>query len=98
MSAICSLAIFSINGEKSKSKDVAKIIRFLQEQKINYKLTSMSTIIEAQNLDELLQIISKCYKLFDENERVYISANFDIDNEKNDAITYKVNSVKEKLK
>lgn len=97
MSTICSLAIFTISGEKSKSENVAKVIKFLKQSGVKYKLTPMSTVIECETLKEVLQIICDCYALFDKSQRVYINASFDIDESKEDAIHAKVNSVKEKL-
>ncbi|MBZ7988023.1 thiamine-binding protein [Campylobacter canadensis] len=96
MSVTMDFCIFSMSDD-SKSDEIAPIIKYLKDKNIPYKLGAMGTSVECDNLKKALKILNKANKLIDK-QRVYLVAKFDIHKNREDNLTYKVKSVKEKLK
>ena len=50
----------------SASDLIAEALKVLEENKVNYEITPMATIIEGENLEDLLSVVKKAHeKLFE---------------------------------
>lgn len=88
-------------GTPSVSKYVAKAFRVLKKEKgIEYKLTSMGTIIEADTIEKLLELVRKMHRevLQGEVKRAVITVKIDDRVDKRLTINGKVSSVRSKLR
>ncbi|MDX1809187.1 MAG: thiamine-binding protein [Sulfurospirillaceae bacterium] len=97
MSVLMELSMFPLSGGESKSADVAKIIKLIQDSGFPYKLTPMSTVIETKTMHEALQLLEKAYTQLEENDRVYACAKFDIRASRVDGLHQKIASVQAKV-
>ncbi|NOZ47786.1 MAG: MTH1187 family thiamine-binding protein [Chlorobi bacterium] len=98
MSVLTDFAMFPTDKGISVSQYVSKIIKMIHESGFTYKLTSMGTIIETDTLKEALELIQKAYdELEPFSERIYVTANFDIQKNKQNRITGKVESIENKI-
>lgn len=95
MSVLMNLAIFPTDKVGSKSKEVSEVLSIIKNSGYKYQLTSMSTIVEAKTLKELLDLLNLCYLKLEELgcNRVYISVNFDARTSGDDRIKSKIASV-----
>lgn len=87
--------------EASVSKYIAEVVKVLKREKnINYKLSAMGTIIEADSIEKLFEIGRKMHQVpFKKGvERVVTSIKIDDRKNKKISINGKVNSVNKKLK
>ena len=88
-------------GSPSVSKYVAAALTRLKKEKdIQYKLTPMSTIIEAGNVGALFRVAEKMHNCMLENgaKRVYMVMKIDNRIDKDLTMKGKIESVKEKIK
>lgn len=99
MSVLMSLAMFPTDKIGSKSKEVSEILNIIKNSGYKYQLTSMNTIVEAKTLQELLELLNRCYLRLEELgcNRVYISVNFDARSSGEDRINSKIKSVEEHI-
>lgn len=99
MSVLMSFAMFPTDKIGSKSKEVSEILNIVKNSGYKYQLTSMSTIVEANSLEELLVLLNSCYLRLEElgSSRVYLSVNFDIRTSGNNRIDSKIKSVEEHI-
>lgn len=99
MSVLMNLAIFPTNKVGSKSKDVSEVLSIIKNSGLKYQLTSMSTIVEAKTLKELLDLVDLCYLKLEGLgcDRVYISVNFDVKTIGEDRINSKIKSVEQHI-
>ena len=87
--------------EASVSRYVADAVKILKRQKnINYQLSAMGTIVEANSLDRLLNAAKKMHKAtFDSGAvRVLTSIKIDDRHDKKLTIKGKINSVRKKMR
>lgn len=80
MSVLFQMSIFPTDKTESKSKEVSEVIRLIRDSGFTYQLTSMSTIVETNDISQAFSLVEKCYKRLEElgSKRVYITLNFDI--------------------
>ena len=98
MSVLVNFAMFPTDKGTSVSEYVSKIIEMIKSSGINYKLTSMATIIETDTVTEALKIIEKAYTVLEPfSERVYCSITMDIKKSEKGRITGKVKSIEDKI-
>jgi len=84
----------------SVSRYVADAIKVLRKQKgIQYTLTSMGTIIEAESSGKLLQIADKMHKAVLKGDISRVVTTIKVDDRKDKRLTMngKINSVRKKL-
>ena len=89
--------MFPIDGQSSKSSDVARIIKMIHESGYAYKLTPMSTVVETPTMKEALKLVEDAYALLEESERVYACLKFDIKPSREEGMKQKIDSVQSKL-
>ncbi|MCX7954600.1 MAG: MTH1187 family thiamine-binding protein [Bacteroidales bacterium] len=98
MSVLMEFAMFPTDKGESVSEYVSRIIKLIRENKYDYKLTAMGTIVETETIDEALKIVSEAYKtLSTDCNRVYCNIKFDIRKNKNKRLEGKIASIKNKI-
>ncbi|WP_419677685.1 thiamine-binding protein [Aliarcobacter lanthieri] len=99
MSVLMSLAMFPTNTTGSKSKEVSEILNIIKDSGLKYQLTSMCTIVEAETLKELLDLVNLCYLKLEKLgcNRVYAVVNFDIRTNGENRIESKISSVEKNI-
>ncbi|MCX7758056.1 MAG: MTH1187 family thiamine-binding protein [bacterium] len=98
MSYLALLSITPIGKGESVSKDVAKAFRIVKDSGLKYQLTSMGTVVEADDLKKIFDVIGKAIEeVQKENNRVSVLIKMDCRKNRKNAITYKVESVLEKI-
>ncbi len=98
MSVLVEFAMFPTDVGESKSAYIGRIIKMIDESGFNYKLTPMGTIIEADELGDILALIEKSYKQLEPDcNRVYSTIKIDIRKGKGNRMKDKVKSVEEKI-
>lgn len=90
-------AIFPTDQHEGLGKYVARVINMLEEEKADYRLTPMSTIVETETIEQATLLINKAHQLFDDCQRIYLSINIDSKKGNTKRAEQKVNSVKENL-
>lgn len=98
MSVLVNFAMFPTDKGSSVSEYVSQIIQMIKDSGVEYKLTSMATIIETETLSEALQIIEKAYKILEpHSDRVYCAATMDIKKSKTGRMSQKIESIENKI-
>ncbi len=97
MSVLMEFSMFPLEGEGSKSGDVARIVKMVHESGYSYKLTPMSTVVETPTMREALKLIEEAYALLEACGRVYACLKFDIRPNRKDGMHQKIESVQNKL-
>jgi uncharacterized protein (TIGR00106 family) len=98
MSVLMEFAIFPTDKGDSVSKQVSKVIGLIRESGINYQLTAMGTLIETNELPEALALVNSCYEVLEEDsDRVYCTLTMDIQKNKHNRLTSKVESIENKI-
>lgn len=98
MSVLVEFAMFPTDKGESVSKYVSRIIKMIDEEKIPYKLTPMGTIFEVPEMENALALIGKAHNcLKDDCNRIYSTIKFDIQKNKDNRITGKVDSIEKKI-
>jgi uncharacterized protein YqgV (UPF0045/DUF77 family) len=97
MSVLMEFSMFPLEGEGSKSGDVARIVKMVHESGYSYKLTPMSTVVETPTMREALKLIEEAYALLEACGRVYACLKFDIRPSRKDGMHQKIESVQNKL-
>ena len=97
----CDFTIIPIGNGTSCKNYVTAAVQAIKDSGLNYQLTGMGTLIEAENLEELYSAIANAQKAIFEMGagRVYSVIKIDDRRDmKNRTLDSKVNSVKEILK
>jgi len=90
-------SIFPTGGGDSVSGEVSKVIDIIDKSGLNYKTSSMSTVIEGE-WDEIMTVINECrLKLREKNGRVYMVLTMDDRRGAKDRIYGKIESIEKKL-
>ncbi len=94
MSVLVNFEVFPTDKGTSVSKYVSKVIKMIKESGVDYKLTSMATIIETETLSQALEILQKAYAILEPDcERVYCAATFDIKKGNKGRMSQKIKSI-----
>jgi uncharacterized protein (TIGR00106 family) len=98
MSVLVEFAMFPTDSTESKSKFVAKVLDIVDRSGLNYQLTPMGTIIEAETVREVFAVIERAYEILGEDSnRIYSAIKIDYRKGIVGRIGKKVGSVEEKL-
>jgi len=97
MSVLVNFAMFPTDSGTSVSKYVSKIIKMIDESKVPYKLNPMGTSFETETMSEALLLIEKSYQILENHERIYAVVNFDIQKDKSNRMTSKIQSIENKI-
>lgn len=94
MSVIIQLAIFPTDKGSSVSEYVSKAIEAIINTGVSFQLTSMSTIIETETLDEGLAIVALANQAIEPfTDRIYITMTIDIRKGKSNRMQSKVDAI-----
>ena len=99
MSVLLEFSMFPTDKGESVSAYVSQVIKMIRDSGADYQLTPMGTIIETTTMPEALRIVEQAYTVLDEQgcNRVYSSLKFDIRKGKENRLTGKIKSVREKI-
>ena len=98
MSVVVGFSIFPLDKGVSLSRDVARVIKIIQDSGLPYELNSMGTCVEGE-WNEVRDLVDQCYQeLQKDSDRVYLALNADYRKGPSGRLKGKVESVKAKLK
>jgi uncharacterized protein (TIGR00106 family) len=98
MSVLLELTMFPTDKGESVSGQVSRIIEMIDRRGIDYRLTSMGTIMEFATIGEALAVISDAYALLESDcNRVFGTATFDIRKGRENRLSGKVESIERHL-
>jgi len=99
MAVLMEVAMFPTDVGESKSKYVAEVLKVIDSSGYKYQLTPMATIIEAESVKELSDLIPLMYESLEKMgvNRVYSVIKFDIRPAQSNRLEAKVQSVKKRL-
>lgn len=97
MSVLVNFAMFPTDKGTSVSKYVSRIIKMIDDSGVPYKLNPMGTTYETNTMNEALDILSRSYEILKDHDRVYSVVNFDIQKNKANRITSKIESIEQKI-
>lgn len=99
MSVLLEFAMFPTDKEESVSPYVSQVIAMIRDSGANYQLTPMGTIIETDTLEEAMNMVQQAYAALDKAgcNRVYSSLKLDIRKGKDNRLSGKLDSVREKI-
>ena len=98
MSVLAEFTMFPTDKGESVSQYVSRIVKLIDESGLNYKLTSMGTIMEARSMEEVTEVINKAYQLLETDcNRVYATIKIDVRKGEDNRIEGKIKSVEKKI-
>jgi uncharacterized protein (TIGR00106 family) len=98
MSALVEFSIFPTEQTQSKSAFVARVLDIVDRSGLEYQLTPMGTILEAETVEEALAVINHAYEELQKDcGRVYSSIKIDWRNGPVGRLNKKIGSVEAKL-
>ena len=92
-------SIFPTDRGESVSADVSEVIRMVRESGLDYRLTSMGTIVESDSLGEALALVEKAAAVLDQRgcRRIYSSIKLDIRAGKGGRMGQKITAVEQRI-
>jgi len=99
MAVLMEVAMFPTDVGESKSKYVAEVLKVIKSSGLEHQLTPMATIIEAESVKELSDLIPVMYEVLEKMgvKRVYSVIKFDIRPSQKNRLKAKVESVEKRL-
>lgn len=98
MSVLLEFAMFPTDKGESVSAYVSRILKVIDASGLSYQLTPMGTIVEADELGQLLALVNDAYdQLEPDCRRVYSSLKLDIRKGENGRLKKKVESIEQKV-
>jgi uncharacterized protein (TIGR00106 family) len=98
MSVLLEFSMFPTDKGESVGEYVSRVIAMIRESGLDYRLTPMGTIVEAETMEEILDLVGKAYKVLEPDcGRVYSSLKLDIRKKGSGRLEAKVRSVEEKI-
>jgi len=97
MSAMAFVSITPLGKGESVSEYVSKAFNSLNNSGLNIRLTPMGTIVEGDDLNQVLTAINEAAEVLQECNRLSISIKIDYRRDRESGMDKKVDSVKNKL-
>lgn len=98
MSVLLEFAMFPTDKGEGVSEYVSRILKIIDASGLSYQLTPMGTIIEADELHQVLALVDEAYnQLKPDCSRVYSSLKLDIRKGEGGRLKKKVESVEQKV-
>jgi uncharacterized protein (TIGR00106 family) len=99
VSVLMEFSIFPTDQGESVSSHVSEVIRMVRDSGVDYRLTSMGTVIETENLTEALAVVERAALILQDRDcrRIYSSIKLDIRAGKGGRLEQKIRSVEEKI-
>lgn len=91
-------AIFPIDKGEHIGEYVSKVVEHVKKSGFNYQFSPMGTIIEADTVPELLDIVKDAYAIMDPiSDRIYCTINMDYNKNKTNLIKRKRESIEKRI-
>lgn len=98
MSVLLEFAMFPTDKGESVSTYVSRILKIIDASGLSYQLTPMGTIVEADELGQILALVDDAYRQLEPDcRRVYSSLKLDIRKEEGGRLKKKVESIEQKI-
>lgn len=98
MSVLLEFAMFPTDKGESVSNYVSRILKAIDASGLPYQLTPMGTIVEADELSQILALVNEAYRQLEPDcSRVYSSLKLDIRKGEGGRLKKKVESVEMKV-
>ena len=98
MSVLLEFSMVPTDKGESVSPYVSRIIKMIKETGLNYRLTPMGTVVEADSMPEILRVIEQAYDLLEPDcNRIYSSMKLDIRKGKGNRLEGKIRSVEDRI-
>lgn len=98
MSFMAFVSMTPLGKGESVSKYVAKVVDVIDTSGLNYTMSPMGTIVEAETWDEVMDVLKKGFeKMKQECSRIVVGINVDYRKGKSGRIKSKIESVEDKL-
>ncbi len=99
MSVLLEFSMFPTDKGESVSEYVSQVIKVIRESGMSYQLTPMGTIVEADDLLQVLGLVQVAYSTLDQAgcNRIYSSLKLDIRKGKDNRIQGKLASIQDKI-
>ncbi len=98
MSVLLNFAMFPTDKGGSVSKYVSKVIGFLNNSGVNYRLNPMGTSIETETMEEALKVVNDAYNILEPYaDRIYTTINIDARKGPLGRMDAKIDSVESKI-
>lgn len=97
MSVLVNFAMFPTDKGTSVSKYVSKIIKMIDLSGVPYKLNPMGTTFETNTMEDALEVLKQSYEILKDHDRIYSVVNFDIQKNKANRISSKIESIEQKI-
>jgi uncharacterized protein (TIGR00106 family) len=98
MSVLLNFAMFPTDKGDSVSPYVSKVLKYIDESGVSYKLNPMGTTIETDTMEEALAIVQGAYDILEPvSERIYSAITIDARKGKSNRIKSKIESIEKKI-
>jgi uncharacterized protein (TIGR00106 family) len=98
MSVLLEFSMFPTDKGESVSEYVGRVIAMIRDSGLDYQLTPMGTIVEAETMEEILDLVGKAYAILEPDcGRVYSSLKLDIRKKGSGRLQGKIRSVEDKI-
>lgn len=98
MSVILEFAMFPTDKGESLSESVGRILKVVERSGLSYQLTPMGTIVEADELGRVLDLVREAYRQLEPDcSRVYAAVKLDIRKGEGRRLKQKIASVEQKV-
>ncbi|MEJ2226660.1 MAG: MTH1187 family thiamine-binding protein [Alphaproteobacteria bacterium] len=99
MSVLLEFSMFPTDKGESVSEYVSQVIKVIRESGVSYQLTPMGTIGEADDLQQVLDLVQAAYNTLEQagSNRVYSSLKLDIRKGKDNRLQGKLQSIQDKI-
>ena len=99
MSVLMEFSIFPTDQGESVSAHVGEVIRMIRDSGLEYRLTPMGTVVEAEELGDLLALVERASAILQERDcrRIYSAIKLDIRTGKSGRLEQKIRSVEQRI-
>lgn len=97
MSAMAFVSITPLGDGEGVSEYVTRAVKVIKNSGLEWRLTSMGTIIEGENPASVLRVINSAIEELDDCSRISVAITMDYRKERTGGISAKVESVMEKI-
>lgn len=98
MSAIMNFAIFPMDKGDHVGEYVSRVVQLIKESGFEYQFSPMSTIVEADSVADLTDLINRAYEVLSPvSERVYCNVSIDYSVTKSNRMEGKRHSIEKRI-
>ncbi|MGQ1890412.1 MTH1187 family thiamine-binding protein [Thermophagus sp. OGC60D27] len=98
MSVLLNFAMFPTDKGASVSQYVSKVLEYVRDSGVAYRLDSMGTTIETETLEEALDVVNKAYLILEPvADRIYSTISIDARKGRSGRMDGKIQSIENKI-